>query len=456
MDSIQRAQYRAPSTNTAVPGRTEKTEQEVKPQGDSVVLGQPPNQTPKAKWTIMSYIAANCNLEPFQMRNIESMERVGSDPQTNILVQIDRGQKPCQIDGGWTNCRRYLVKKNEGGDPDKLASTMLEDMGRVNMAEPQSLTDFIVWGIKNYPSEHVMLVMNDHGGGFTGALTDNTSGKFMSVPEIAGAIKNAGDITGKKIELVGFDACLMAEHEVGAELQGKADILLASEESESGPGWTYSPMLGGKTLGAALSRMRLMKTDASPEQLAKTIVEVNQEHSRDIPTFSAVNLNNLDQLNSVTNSLAEAIIASRDRTSIKNAIKWSDSYGGGHAPYNDIHDEYDMCDQIAKSPYVMDKAVINAAQAVVDVLKEGGPVVLANENNGTSHKSSHGVSIFAPTSVGPTGPGYKWDNLAFARNTKWGEALKCLGKGEPGASLIDDSLKMPEVWPDGSVRKNNQ
>lgn len=53
----------------------------------------------------------------------------------------------------------------------------------------------------------------------------------------------------------------------------------------------------------------------------------------------------------------------------------------------------------------------------------------------------------------PTGPGYKWDNLAFANNAKWGEALKSLGKGDMEASRIDDSRRMPEVCPDGSVRK---
>jgi clostripain len=419
-------------------------------QSDSVQVGKKEDQPqpPKAKWLFMNYIAADCNLEPFQVRNIDNQELVGSDPTTHIIAQIDRGPNPSEIDGGWTNCRRYYVTHDE--QPDVLGSKVIEDMGRIDMSNPKTLTDFIVWAQKNYPAEHVALVLNDHGGGFTGAMADDSDGNFMSVPDLAKAIADAEAITGKKIDIVGFDACLMAEHEVAHELKNNANILLSSEESEAGPGWTYNPMLGGKTMNEAIQQMKMMKIEGTPEEFAKIVVDVNKDHNHDISTFSAIDLRKLDTLTTATDKLAEAIIASKDKTAIKTAIRSAESYGGGYTPYKDLKDEFDMAEKMSKSSGISDKAVKKAAQEVMDAVNT---VVMANESNPSSHPRSHGVSIYTPTTTGASGPGYGYAKLAFAKNTKWAEALKTLGKLE--ASGMEEK-EQPDIWPDGSLRKQKE
>jgi hypothetical protein len=429
------------------------TNEEAEPQAaqsDSVQVGskQDQAQQPKAKWLFMNYIAADCNLEPYQVRNIDNQELVGSDPTTHIIAQIDRGPNPSEIDGGWSNCRRYYVTHDE--QPDVLGSKVLEDVGRIDMSNPKTLTDFIVWAQKNYPAEHVALVLNDHGGGFTGAMADDSDGNFMSVPDLAKAIADAEVITGKKIDIVGFDACLMAEHEVAHELKNNANILLASEESEAGPGWTYSPMLGGKTMAEAIAQMKMMKIEGTPEEFAKIVVDVNKEHNNDISTFSAIDLRQLDTLTAATDKLADAIIASKDKTAIKTTIRSAESYGGGYTPYKDLKDEYDLADKLSKATGVSDKAVKKAAQEVMDAVNI---VVLANESNPKKHPNSHGVSIYTPTSTGPSGPGYGYGKLGFAKSTKWAEALKALGKLD--ASGVEEK-EQPAIWPDGSVRKQRE
>ncbi len=199
--------------------------------------------------------------------------------------------------------------------------------------------------------------------------------------------------------------------------------------------------------------MRLMKLDATPEQFAKIVVDVNKQNSHYIPTFSATDLNKMDTLVAATNTLAEAIIASPDKAGIKAAIKAAENYGGGYNPYRDLRDQFDMCEKIVQSPTINDKELKKAAQGVMDTLNT---VIIANENNGKNHKNSHGLTIFAPTNAGPSGPGYKWDKLEFAKETKWGEAMSSLNRGEAGAMQIDDADKMPDVWPDGSIRHNNE
>jgi hypothetical protein len=78
------------------------------------------------------------------------------------------------------------------------------------MSDPATLTKFIVDTVKRFPAQHVALVLNDHGGGLTGAMSDETDGGFMSVPNLHKAISDAEKQTGKKLDIVGFDACLMA------------------------------------------------------------------------------------------------------------------------------------------------------------------------------------------------------------------------------------------------------
>lgn len=60
-----------------------------------------------------------------------------------------------------------------------------------------------------------------------------------------------------KLDIIGFDACLMAMHEIGAVLTPYANYLLASELLEPGIGWDYSALLkyvqGNTWAGAAVN-----------------------------------------------------------------------------------------------------------------------------------------------------------------------------------------------------------
>lgn len=394
---------------------------------------------PHAKWLFLNYIAADNNLTKYQMANVDQMEQVGSDKNTHIVSYIDVGPKPNPMDGKWQNCRSYYITKDN--DTTKINSELVKDYGKVDMSSPETLKKFIIDAMQKFPADHVALILNDHGGGFTGAMSDDSDGNFMSTPQIKQALSEAEKVTGKKIDIVGFDACLMAETEVAYEIKDHANIMLASEESEGGPGWAYNSMLGGKTLGDAIKIAQTemkKKIDVTPEDFAKIVVQVNQENNKDIPTFSATDLTKIDALTQSVNSLAKAITASSDKETVKQAIGKAENYGGGWSPYGDIRDLHGMCTNIAGS--TSDKKLAEAAKAVVASV-EGA--VFANEVDPSQHPESHGLSIYAPTSE----PGYNYKDLAFAKDTQWDEALKALGKGttEPEST--------PKFWPDGSVRK---
>jgi len=209
--------------------------------GDAVQLGssdQKVDQGVHKKWLFMNYIAADCNLKEFQEANVTNQQLVGSDKNTHIVDMIDVGPEPNPMGGTWSGAKTFYVTK--GSDDSKITSPVIEDHGNhVDMSNPATLTKFIVDTVKKFPADNVALILNDHGGGFTGAMADDSDGGFMSTPQLKQAIADAEKQTGKKLDIVGFDACLMAETEVAHALKDNAKILLASEESEGGPGWTY-------------------------------------------------------------------------------------------------------------------------------------------------------------------------------------------------------------------------
>jgi len=43
---------------------------------------------------------------------------------------------------------------------------MIEDLGETNTGDPKVLSDFILWGAKNYPAEHYLVVVWNHGAGW--------------------------------------------------------------------------------------------------------------------------------------------------------------------------------------------------------------------------------------------------------------------------------------------------
>lgn len=302
---------------------------QVKPQADnaaadSVQLGSNKGVdegVPK-KWLFMNYIGADCNLKQFQEANVDNQELVGSDANTHIVAMIDVGPESNPLSGEWTGCKTFYVTKDT--TPNKINSPVVTSHGdHMDMSDPKTLTNFIVDTMKKFPAENVALVLNDHGGGFTGAMADDSDGGFMSTPQLGQALADAEKITGKKIDIVGFDACLMANTEVAHALKDNAKILLAAEESEGGPGWMYDGMLNkGGGMSAAIDGLQKameQKITVSPEQFAKIVVKENEAHQRDIPTFSATDLTKIDALTQATDKLAKAMIDSNEKPAIKTA-----------------------------------------------------------------------------------------------------------------------------------------
>ena len=98
----------------------------------------PVNTSGLPEWTVIVYSAADDEvLEENMWFDLNEMELVGSNPQMNILVQIDRYTGAFTGDGDWTDTRRYLITQDN--DLEHITSPVVQSVGEVDTGNPQTL-----------------------------------------------------------------------------------------------------------------------------------------------------------------------------------------------------------------------------------------------------------------------------------------------------------------------------
>ncbi len=249
-----------------------------------------------AKWTIIAYYDGNCDLDLSKNGNswviaeAQEIERVGSTDQVQVIGMVGSLKT-----GG--QCKYYRLEKHENELPDQLSSTVLEDLGTKDMSDKATLTNFIRFVIEEYPADHYMLMLKDHGGGWRGACIDeqNGAGNMMTMPTIRAALDTF------HFDIIAFDACLMSMVEVAYELKDKADYLVASQFV------TYAGTYGGEEWMTYLTG----NPDASALDLAKKIVEAcmnaNERHQH-TGHMAVTDLSQLDVLASKISTLGNDMV----------------------------------------------------------------------------------------------------------------------------------------------------
>ena len=183
------------------------------------------------EWTVLVYLAADNSLSQQSFVDINEMEAVEDNDSVQYLIQIDP-YDDLYYPPYFTTSRRYLIRHDN--DPDSIGSILLDDLGEINSADPQTLSDFANWGFNYAPSNKRMLIIWDHGNGWTkdddlvkSICYDNYFGDKMSVAE--GELKEAISLIEFPINILVFDACLMQTTEVITEICEFCDIVAGSE-----------------------------------------------------------------------------------------------------------------------------------------------------------------------------------------------------------------------------------
>lgn len=191
----------------------------------------------KDKATIMIYLCGT---------DLESRSKMAtSDLQEMLDAVISEDINVIVYSGGcrqWQNQAMSSQTNQIWQVKDDGLLCLEKDLGSLPMTDPDTLSFFIKWCVKNFPANRNSLIFWDHGGGsVSGFGYDEKYASFgsMNLAEIEKALTDGG----VKFDFIGFDACLMATTENALMLTKYADYLIASEETEPGIGWYYTNWL---------------------------------------------------------------------------------------------------------------------------------------------------------------------------------------------------------------------
>ncbi|OGC39657.1 hypothetical protein A2Y85_03870 [candidate division WOR-3 bacterium RBG_13_43_14] len=207
------------------------------------------------------------------------------------------------------------------------------------------LNDFLVWGISSYPAKRYFVVLWDHGSGWTLQPrrtfgSDWSSGNQMSIAggDLNRALSYMNAATGENIDLLIFDACLMQQIEVAAEVADYAKILAGFQTLCPAPGLNYRRFIGELNSQPGMNE----------NELASIMVETSVEEYKDLLPVSvgAFDLHYLtdlmDKLNSVVDIVSINIPPSAPVIDLRSSIQTIPSASNDPSTDDDFVDLGDL------------------------------------------------------------------------------------------------------------------
>lgn len=317
-----------------------------------------------AEWTVLIYMNGKNNLETDAIRNFESIASIGSTDKVNIVVQMGRPQPDNRsaadaenLYGGWSGVNRFLVKKDMKPVPEsalKVPGMALN--AQIDMAKPDALYSFLSWGKQQYPATRYMVLIWSHGQGWRAPLPKTANAKLTAkpFPKILGGHRSivgdddtqsilynsevAATVTqvfggpqnpNQKLDLLGFDACLMGMMETAYGVRDAVKTMVASTDVEPGAGWPYELWIYELT----------QKPWMTDTELGRAIVDSYRKQYQsidDYTTLSAVKPSGVASAAAALSDLSLTLLQGRlasERPNIAKARAAMKPYGNWYSEY---------------------------------------------------------------------------------------------------------------------------
>lgn len=369
--------------------------------------GQAVQQLPKVgqkALTYMTYEALDNNLFNDLNRILDTLELVGSNSQMNLVAQIDNLHEG--------NAARYYLTQNATFPGIASPYVPLGAAGE-NSGDPNVFANAVRWGFASYPSRMKWLNISTHGMGFAGINYDDSPQQSMNIMQFANAVK-AG-LGGQKLNILSFDACLMATVEVASEVKDVTNILVGSEDSTYYWGYGYY-----QTFAKIAGNPAAM----NPDQVARSmVVDVNNKGAgNQTLTISATDVRKIGLLEAELDKLARALRQAmpQHKAGIVRAMKATKEFHMAEGiPFRDINRMVALLKQNVKDP-----SIAAICDQINHVMYRRG-VIMFNRANRIENGQGRGLSIYLPTD-GNVSALYR--QTRFARSTQWDEFLLDLNR----------------------------
>jgi hypothetical protein len=354
-----------------------------------------------------------------------------------------------------------LYRVQHDDNPDALA-TYTEGInrwskGELNMADPQTLISFVVQGRSEYPSPYTFLAVVDHGNGWSTsgmdvsptervyspslrtyphgafAFDDHVSGAYLTTADLERAFRDMTNQNENPVDVLYFDACLVAMIENLYPLRNSVRYVVASE-SEVFASYPYDKYMYSIT------------ADTQPADLARAVVQHYHDSlsgtCRYPRQMAAIDLAEMEAIGQAVRNLRSALQSVRYtyrdqiRASYDSAQKFDSNLDLRLTNSDSFIDLYDFARWIAQR--IPAPVVSSAAQAVMEAIGDdpGSRAILAEQHlsdiywqNGAywNLENAHGISIYMP--VGERDwllDFYDKQELSFVTDTGWDDLVRSL------------------------------
>lgn len=401
-----------------------------------LIINKSPLKTEKKKpWTFIVYIAADNNLRTFAAYNLKQMAMIGSNDQVNIVAHLDICLNTKQ-----KTTRRYLIEKN------KITQVNTDDptSQRMDSGNPQTLISCCKWAIEHYPAHDYALVLWNHGTGildpahygkaintselftfnsvinkfeldrsvpflelfevdkdYRGICWDDSTGNFLTNQKLELALNEIcnGILKGKKLTILGFDACLMAMLEVATLAKKYAHIMVGSQEVELGTGWDYTKVLSPFALGNPVDATTLAKN------IVASYASAYQAVTNDY-TQSAIDLNRIPLLEQNIDAIGQLLVTCMKKqklNSVKNTLRACRNKNCTHfdePSYIDLHNFFTNIKNNLNSFILTDINEQRALTYALQIKLDEGLALISQIafafTAGSNLKNARGISIYFP------------------------------------------------------------
>ena len=199
----------------------------------AMLLVSPPTARAEAPTTTVMMYMCGTDLQSACVEDMYEMASVDLPEEVTVAVQAGGAYTWDDEDLTGEAINRFTITYGTFND--------LEVLPWQSMADKETLTDFVAWAVDSYPADRYILVLWDHGGGSTGVCFDETANyDSLTIHEVNDALHDYSQQNPDfHLDIVGFDACLMATYEMAVHMAQYADYMVASEELEPGIGWNY-------------------------------------------------------------------------------------------------------------------------------------------------------------------------------------------------------------------------
>lgn len=362
----------------------------------------------RKRWTVVVFMAPDSDLELYADLDLREMETSGSGEHLNVVAQVCRRR--------FHRSARFFIKPG--------SRRLVSNLRDTDVVARRRLENLLRWVTLRYPAHHYMVVLSGHAFGLQFGEGRATS---LSLADLRRVFEWFSERNGRKLDMLGFDACSLSTAEVAHELRNTVDYLVASPIGIPFAGWPY---------GTILDRIR-RHPRISPRLLGKSIVrdfadsylplDVSLSLVKPEPTGAL--LTTVDRL---VAALTAAARTQSGRRRVKSAFVRAANKGPSIRPERALVDLGLLCRELNRPPH--DVATQSAAGRVLEAAE--GRVILHRSVPARAARQSGGLGIYAPN-VAASSDWHAsrefarmYGRLQFARDTTWDELVSGL-RGRP-------------------------